>query len=333
MYCTLQEAYNIPAFDPSSGKKKKNCMVPLINPGKSTSSQAQQIAISQEDLGAFNDFIRSKDYAAAKAQYTKEDFVGSSDKSGTQMYNIKYAEQSNRDQSGGVFDTTTPYSTQGINYKYYCDNYKICPKTQINAKEGFTADKVPSPASTDGEVAPGQCSPVQAPIYQIPISDAAKEQYAEAMNVSLSQEYKNPPPVVPAARVYDMKNVTGYYDEDLEQYLKTKSDTGANKTPISDAVQKYSPQQMGIPNSNERMQRPYSDTREDTEGTGKQIIIKEVIEKTNNLTKLDYILDIVLFVLVGILIILLCDQIFKAAMVYGMQETMRLVNPYLQNLE
>ena len=124
MYCTLQEAYNIPAFDPSSGKKKKTCMAPLSQQ-KTCSQNAQQVAISQEDLGAFNDFIRSKDYAAAKAQYTKEDFVGSSTSAGTQLYNVNYNTQSNKDQSGGVFDTSTPYSTQGINYKYYCDNYKI----------------------------------------------------------------------------------------------------------------------------------------------------------------------------------------------------------------
>lgn len=333
MYCTLQEAYNIPAFDPSSGKKKKNCMVPLVNSGKSSSQVAQQIAISQEDIGAFNEFLRSKDYAAAKAQYTKEDFVGTSDKAGNDLYNVNYSTQSNRDQSGGVFDTSTPYSTQGINYKYYCDNYKICPKAAVNASEGFVDKEKapPKPAATN----PGQCSPVQAPPYEIPISDAAKEQYSEAMNVSLSQEYKNNPPVTPAPRVYDMSQVSGYYDEDLEQYLKTKNDSGANKTPLNDAIQKYNSQQMGIPtpNSNDNIQRPYANTREDTAGTGKQIVINQVIEKTNNLTKLDYILDIVLFVLIGILIILLCDQIFKVAMVYGMQETLRMVNPYLQNLE
>lgn len=339
MYCTLQEAYNIPAFDPSSGKKKKTCMAPLsqqLNNSKSSSQNAQQIAISQEELGAFNEYLRSKDYAAAKSQYTKEDFVGSTDQSGTQSYNIQYSTQSNRDQSGGVFDTSTPYSTQGINYKYYCDNYKICPKNQINVSENFDNKSVPDPSGPSPTTTPpAQCSSVQAPIYQYPISDAAKEQYSEAMNVSLKQENPNKPPVVPAPRVYDMNKVTGYYDEDLEQYLKTKNQVSANKTPVSDAVTKYSSQQLGIPtpNSNNDIERPYSNTREDTEGSGKQIIIKEVVEKTNNLSKLDYIIDILLFILIGILIILLCDQIFKVAMVYGMQETMRLINPYLQNLE
>ena len=362
MYCSLKEAYNIPSFDPASGKKKKTCMNPLSQqalrqPGgapltaqSGAQQAAQQCTISIDDLDAYNEFLRMKEYAAAKTQYTREDFT-------TQDTS---AWSTNRDQPGPYFDTTTPYSTQGMDYKYYCDNYKICPKAPINSVEHFdntpmapsgstaTADAstAASTAASAGQaLPPKQCNPIQAPVYEIPISDAAKEEYSEAMNVSLNQESPNYPAPVPQARVYDMNKVTGYYDEDLEQYLKTNNlnvaTSGSDKTPIGNAVNKYKDKQLGIPTgsirsnsktlndqSTEDIIRPYSNNRENTDGTGTGGNNK--YQGSDNLKKIDYILDITLFILIGILVILLCDQIFKVAMVYGMHETMRMLNPYLQ---
>jgi len=312
MYCTLQEAYNIPAFDPLSGKKKKTCMSPLSQQNKpvmtKTTGQngaqqsAQQCAISPDDLDAFNEFMRAKEYAAAKAQYTKEDFT---------------------DQP------TTPYSAQGMESKFFCNNYNICPKVAINSSEHFTGQS----ASTT--MPQQQCGSIQAPTYEIPISDAAKEEYSEAMNVSLNQENPNLPAPVPKARTYDMNKVTGYYDEDLEQYLKTNNlnlnsqQLGIPTTPTIEPS--ATPIPLPRPQSQSQsspQSQPYSNNRENTDGFDSN---NTVITKSNNLSKIDYIVDIILFVLIGILIILLCDQIFRIAMIYGMHETMKLLNPYLQS--
>jgi len=433
MYCTLQEAYNIPAFDPAAGKKKRTCAGTLppqaqmqqqqqpmqqlqqqpqqqqgyrnmnmsMKPLAQQQSQQQCPSGTAEDVDAYNNFVKPQEYAAANNQYTREDFVGGFNNSGNNA-------QSNRDQAGGYFDTNTPYASQGLDYKYYCDNYKICPKAPINTSENF-ANNIPSNTNTPGNTAPvyvqppngqmqtgptslqtpnpnspspsqngnpqtQQCSPLQAPIYEIPISDAAKEAYSEAMNVSLNQESPNYPAAVPAARVYDMNKVGGYYDDDLEQYLKT-SNVATNKTvnvkdtqasyqksidqtsvananptpnvdtPLSNAMKKYDNQQLGIPTEQSKQtllptqEQPYPSNRQNTDGTGTTVVASSTsiatstpvtVEKSDNIKKIDYILDIVLFILIGVLIILLCDQIFKAAMVYGMKETMRMVNPYLQ---
>jgi hypothetical protein len=46
-----------------------------------------------------------------------------------------------------------------------------------------------------------------------------------------------------------------------------------------------------------------------------------------------YIIDILLFIATGIFIILLCDQIFKLGMSYGMRDTVQILMPYLKELK
>jgi len=274
-------------------------MNPLSQQNNSAISKTsgQQYAISPEDFEAFNAFLKTKEYAAAKAQYTKEDFTN---------------------------QPTTPYSAQGMESKFFCNNYNICPKVPINTSEKFTEESSSPPQRQ-------QCGSIQAPAYEIPISDAAKEEYSEAMNISLSQENPNLPAPVPKARTYDMNKVSGYYDEDLEQYLKTNNlnlNSQQLGIPTKPTIQPGETIPLPTPKVDVISQSiPYSNKREDTDGLDN----KNIITKSNNLSKIDYIVDILLFVLIGILIILLCDQIFRIAMVFGMHETMKLLNPYLQS--
>lgn len=375
MYCTLQEAYNIPAFDPASGKKKKGCMMPLrqqatgppngsaatagVDP-RLASQMSQQMAQQcanpgLNDTDAYNQYPSSmgREYAA-DANSGMGSGMGAGGGGGPVMEKF----ESNRDMPGGYFDTTTPYGAQGNDYKYYCDTYKVCPKPVISVDK-FTSGP-PSHAQIQGAPPaqpapatrpPAQCNaPLQAPMYEIPISDAAKKAYATAMNVAMTEEQHMPPPVTPMARKYDMSKVSGYYDEDLEQYLKSNdtltpiarpaaiakpaaADNPATvakayvpeKSPFANALTEFSAQQLGS---------PYPENRQNTDGSrGGPFTPSGGNRNMAHLKTIDYVLDITLFVLIGILIILLCDQIFKVAMVHGMKETMRIINPYLQAVE
>ena len=44
-------------------------------------------------------------------------------------------------------------------------------------------------------------------------------------------------------------------------------------------------------------------------------------------------MDLLLFIAAGILVILLCDQIFKLGMSFGMRDTVKVLMPYLQELK
>ena len=72
------------------------------------------------------------------------------------------------------------------------------------------------------------CSPLQAPTYNIPISNDCKKEHADAMNVYLEGNDK-PPQSASTSAMTGMLNLKGngnggdnvmpYYDEDLEQYF------------------------------------------------------------------------------------------------------------------
>jgi hypothetical protein len=287
MYCTLQEAYNIPAVDPIVRRKK--CMTPLRNQQLKTQQSLPIIDdVSPYDLYSPNNGQQLA--AADRIKYGREDFTDMSQS------------QSNRDQSGGIFSSQPPtYAAQSGDYNYYCKDYNICPKPAISA-EPFTTQQT--------NTTPGaQCASVQAPIYEIPISAENKQNYQNAMNTAINQQPPSQPIVTPIARSSDMNKVKGYYDEDLEQYLQT-NDMHAAPAPLKPEETAFAiPYEKPKPTLHKH---------------------KPAIEKT---TTIDAILDIVLFTLVGILIILLCDQIFKAAMIYGMKETLKTMSPYLQKIQ
>jgi hypothetical protein len=301
MYCTLQEAYNIPAVDPIVRRKK--CMTPLRNQQLKTQQSLPILDdVSPYDLYSPNNGQQLA--AADRIKYGREDFT---DMSQSQS-------QSNRDQSGGIFSSQPPtYAAQGGDYNYYCKDYNICPKPAISA-EPFTTQQT--------NTTPGaQCASVQAPIYEIPISAENKQNYQNAMNTAINQQPPSQPIVTSIARSSDMNKVKGYYDEDLEQYLQTNDMHAAPAINIPKPPAPLKPEETPFRIPYEKPTTPKVALRHNH---------KEAIEKG---TTIDAILDIVLFTLVGILIILLCDQIFKAAMIYGMKETLKTMSPYLQKIQ
>lgn len=115
----------------------------------------------------------------------------------------------------------------------------------------------------------------------------------------------------------DTKTIEPYYDEDLEKYLNVKDfkNTGPYNPEDIIAKEKLNTQYPihADPPKQENTPIPHvSSYRE------KDLFYKNVV-------------NIGLFALIGILIIFLCDQIAEIAINQGMQKTIQILEPYLQN--
>lgn len=305
MYCTLQEAYSIPSFDPASKGSKRNsrsCGVPKNQPIQ----PADPFDAYNADTG--------RELAAAAPSYGREDFTNPVEK-------VSYAALAN-------------------DYKYYCDTYGVCTNQSQPVKEGFenptsktsTSLRKPQSSATPRKQQ-GSCGPLQPPPYEYPMSEMDKKRYNVALNDALKQEQTATVPAKYEARRVDMNKVSGYYDEDLELYLQTKdmkaspalkelpkADLKAEpydpaESPFANAIQKFGGQPMGGPYApvvQERMANVSSSARTD---------------------KIGMWMDMLLFVLLGVLVIFLCDQLVKLGMMLGMKSTVNSLSAIIAQLE
>lgn len=125
----------------------------------------------------------------------------------------------------------------------------------------------------------------------------------------------------PPSRKVSIENVQPYLDADLEQYLNNVSPTqttilSQNSTPTAPVVNTPTPV-ANTPSSTSTIpstpQVPIQDNKQD-------IFYKNVI-------------NIGLFIFIGILVIFLCDQITEIAVNIGMRKTVNILKPYLMRLE
>jgi hypothetical protein len=377
MYCTLQEAYNIPSF---VTKKKKGCMNPLAAASQVDQSQSQPIAkISADSYDAYDPYTgdSGKEHALAMnlaknaslngsmqeqsqspASYPQQQSSGLSNKNsaiwGASQGMIYNRSPENFDQKGttnpnaGMNDV--PYNAQAADYKYYCNAFGICsnpaiegfanPNNQMHtsvpasqrypevqqgagagssqpimfSKNGPPTPDMPGQLNTPyyGPNGMGKCSRLQTPTYEYPISDASRAQFEQGMEASLNQEQGATQHFPYAMRKANMSSVSGYYDEELEKFLTTQSQ------------------------KSEKLPEPLKETPINIEPTT-PIAEKQNVEKKassfNYIQSPQYIMDLLLFIAAGILIILLCDQIFKLGMSFGMRDTVKVLMPYLEELK
>lgn len=183
--------------------------------------------------------------------------------------------------------------------------------------------------------------------YRIPTSDASKTAYDAAMNIALSQQQTGGGAVpAPPPTVQPMPDVSGYYDEDLEQYLRTADMKAAptlkykpgpgdkpqggplgsiDSSPFAEAMGRFDGQL-----------RPPTPT---TPGTGG--LAASAANFANNVTSVTatgagnvfqvYILDLILFIICGLLVIFLCDQLYRLATMVGMRDTIDFIRPYIHD--
>ena len=166
--------------------------------------------------------------------------------------------------------------------------------TQTNANTSTNTNTAPSYvessklASSSNKIQ-GSCSPLQAPVYNIPISNDCKKDHADAMNVyidgganngnasnSNSNSNSGSNPTAQMTSMFNLKNSGGdnrdnvmpFYDEDLEQYF--------NINNLNDEVKYNSNSYM--PNSNKQ-----SYTNNDTgEYTNNNTMLKNGNNLLNN---------------------------------------------------
>jgi hypothetical protein len=217
-------------------------------------------------------------------------------------------EEGFEDASVGLRERRT-YRDMSGDYTYYGKEYDLrFPKV-----EGF-ADA--APAQKCGAAAPQ--------IYEVPVTPESKAAYDKAVSTSLNQSGGSTKPMEPQARKVDMSNVTGYYDEELEQYLQTNNATASPPMP---AIPKPSGAADAKPYDPESS--PFATAMRDfSKDAGRPMLHKEFRPDTTYSTRVPW-WDIVLFVLAGLLIIFLCEQLFRVAVMIGMRRTVDVLEPFL----
>ena len=321
MYCPLQEAYQVPTF---ASKRRRGS---AQDPSPSASASFDPMGIDEGASGR----------APAYRRYTQEDFVAPPVRSGNANNNM------NRDVTGSppVDVVMQGYAGQAGDIQYYSQYGMPFPQVSptVHTVEGFL--------DSDGT----KCAP-QDTTYRIPISDETKKAYTSAFNVALTQTQGVNTQYIPQMRTADMSKVKGFYDEDLENYLKT-SDIKAAPGPTSSSPP-WS--QAQPPRSPTTSPAPISDTKSEYKPEtspfasaiaafkGDMTPAKGGFERPENMSQYspgqpyastsgltnDYLMDLILFILCGVLIIFVCDQLYRLAVLTGMRDTLEFIRPYVQ---
>lgn len=339
MYCTLQEAYNVPSFDPPP--RKKRC---------SPDAQAKASATvydpyRQDGLG---DFTLYK-YGKPKSIEERETIHGNK----PLQRRIPY--ESFRNYNGSMPEADpmvrTTYRGMERDRRQYCDMYGVCSVDQI---EGFVDGNTNSQTTTGKEgagspnrVGTNNSSCQSSPdFYEVPLSEETKKQFKDAMDVSLNQTTASTAIPEKTLRYDDMANVTGYYDDDLEQYLKNSEASGIPKRfPMNPDAKEddvlhnpdSSPLQKTIKRFSERsIQQPLKpETTEEKSDMNTQELFRnmERLFQKNTQSSASFGWDLAMFILAGILLIILIDQLFKLGVMLGMRHTLELLEPYMKELK
>ena len=316
----MQEAYNVPSF---AGKRRgSRSMAPL--------QQQAEYGLRGASAEAYDPFVGEDgrgELAAYSQPKSKQD--GGNQKEVREGFMCGSMGDSTKGSKAISFDAaganTSTYSAQAQDYDYYCKNFNICPTPKIQVKEGFEmqpAKGTPKPHA--------QCQPLNAPMYEIPVSDAAKKQYAKAMEVSMGEGSATQSAPTPMRNV-DMSGVTGFYDDEIDQYMNTK-DMVAATTPSmpTPAKSNIAPAEPYDPSEATPFTQAMAQFRKNG---GRPIMHYEASNTPAPPTdKWQYIMDLALFISAGILIILLCEQLFKIAAAVGMRDTIQLLQPYLAEI-
>lgn len=306
--CSLQEAYSIPSFDTVSKKK--------TNIKKNVLPESTKFYSSSNEY----DFDNGKEFAATWNKYSKEDFTN------TALPDTPYGELG-RSTSGGYgnnrqnMSIKTPYigtdtvsSTSSYKGRAQDINY-WCKETGAGCPD-VLPETFSNPPSYNGN-----CKSYPQ-IYDIPeINSKTKQEYEIAMNAAVNQDYKSTRTPTMPMRKYDISRLEGYIEDEDNEYITIK------QRKYADDRSKYSRAQFDSDNIYRTKDNNVIEHMSMRQGQG-NIINNNLYNKNNQ-----YIIDLILFVLSGILIIFLCDQIYRIAALSGMKDTITILNPLLKDLE
>lgn len=332
-YCTLMEAWGVDSF---KSKKKASC------------STLPSVAASAEAYDPFNPEASGREVSGIAPTYTGpmpsppqpqvrvapsgrmkavEQFEASALAETTatrgayqEKINKMYSTQNSDSRS--IADKTT-YRGQANDYTYACQNYGICAPV-----EPFQ-DTLPPVKATCG---------IPAPTYQYPLSPEEKKRIQTAIEVQ-NREFGGSNRALPnQVPPFSKKPVEGYVDEELEDYLSVND---LKATPATKPIA-ITPVR-GVPEEEETEPTPYEKSAAAVKNlsTVKEPPKKETVLKsyysplfgtaTEEKPKTN-MFDILIYIATGILLILLLEQLYRLAVLIGMQQTVRILEPYLAKL-
>lgn len=220
-------------------------------------------------------------------------------------------------------DDQATYRARAGDYSAYCKSHGICSPV-----EGFQGSQqnTTSSASTNGWIGEAW-------------SPEIKAQMNQALKASLDSEVpkQNIPNPMPQRKV-DMSSVEGYVDEELDAYLSVSA---MNSMPSTSNGQTWSDGTTAAPKTPIKEQQ---DTP-DWVTQAKTIANKEVAPPQQPRQKAmvdlnksrpsnwNNIMDIMLFVFFGIMLIFLCEQLYRLAAYYGMRQTITMLEPMFDMLQ
>lgn len=319
-YCTLQEAYNLPS-DRAPARPRRACGA---MPGQ----------MADQPPAAYRAQEGRYEYAATPATTTREGFALIPSGTST-VAPLTPADALRQDPAH-----RPAYQEDRMDQQYYCNQTGICAPGVV--REGFSGN-APAPAGQASGAPVPSCGPLDPPPYTMPISDQAKAEYKSAMNVAMdTQEHPNYPIRYRTPRTVDMNQVQGYTDDDLDEYLS------AMAPPMPGGEMPMTPPPtvtaMGPPPPPAPRPRPQAQPAPPATGpTGRvsyrpsapapapaSAPARSPAAAAAATASWQPVWDVILFILVGILLIFLCDQLFKAAMMLGMRRTVELLEPILE---
>jgi len=304
-YCTLQEAFNEASFDAPS-KKKKSC-------------QAQ----ARASADAFDPFYPENGRGETAAWNR---FISKPPPTVEGFQNVVSPEPPLTDKY--------KYQGRGADYKYYCENFGICADSAGTSMKKI--ERFQNPPSDDAPPVPPKCN-IQSPQkYEIPISDEAKKMYDAAFKTAVMQENTNGLTYKPEPRKDDMEKVSGFYDEDLEQYLKTKDLSVSPKIPLTPIEPRELKADPYDPNASPFVKAMEMFEKEKGATAGPSNAVSETKKEEPQIkvvTVRPPIWDLLLFAFAGILVIFLCEQMFKLAIMIGMKKTVVMLEPFLSQIK
>lgn len=335
--CSLQEAYNVDSFPQSRPRKSAKRCTPPQAPASADAYDPYSPESGRGELAAAG-AASAPPSASAMRRYGREDFVSATPPSAVRI---------------GDRDKVT-YKGMANDYKYYKE-YGV----DLPSLEGFEA-AVPQSAEAARRGPPppprGVCGAPAQQRYEFPVTPEARAAYDRAIGANLAQEGGATNAPRPMARQADMSQVTGYYDPELESYLSTSELAAAppmltrprvvnvapsgptdaspydpEGSPFGTALQRFSAgRPEATPAGVARATHPASDGPAGAPASAAAAAARTT--PTGLKIPADSwqgVWEILLFVVAGILILFLCEQLFKVAVMIGMRQTMDLLEPFL----
>jgi len=338
--CSLQEAYNVDSFPSSRPRKSaKRCSAPQA-PASADAYDPYTPESGRGELATAGSLTNAPG-ATAMRRYGREDFVSATPPSAVRI---------------GDRDKVT-YKGMANDYKYYKEYGVDLPSLEGFASGSALPTDDPSAAAAARRSGPpppprGVCGAPAQQRYEFPVTPEARAAYDRAIAANLAQESGATAAPRPMARQADMSQVTGYYDPELESYLSTSDLAAAppmltrprianvapsgptdatpydpEGSPFGAALQRFSAgRPEAMPASVARASHAADDAPRfsgaaprATTPTGLKIPADSW----------QGVWEILLFVVAGVLVLFLCEQLFKIAVMIGMRQTMDMLEPFL----